>query len=67
MIARFVKRQIERQTGQRWAIEVAGVLLLALAASMWITPLGIAVVGAYLVVLSSADDDGNAGSGGPQP
>ena len=37
----------------RWVAEVGGVLLLAGAAALWWLPLGVAVLGIYLVVTAN--------------
>jgi len=36
-------------------LEIAGVALVALAAAMWIAPLGLAVGGLYLIWLAASD------------
>ena len=46
----------------RWLAEIAGVAAIAIAAALWWLPLGIAIVGVYLVVIGNIESggDGNA-------
>lgn len=37
----------------RWAFEILGVLTVAIAASLWWLPLGIGVVGVYLLTVAN--------------
>ena len=39
-----------------WACEIAGVALIAVAAGMWIMPLGIAIGGVYLILVGSSSE-----------
>ena len=38
----------------RWCAEIAGVLALAVAASLWWLPAGVAIVGFYLIVVANS-------------
>jgi len=42
----------------RWLAEIGGVAALAVAASLWWVPAGIAVVGVYLLVAANVDSGG---------
>jgi len=56
MIGRFVRRQLERQSRIRWIAEISGVLLVAAAAALWIIPLGLAVIGVYLIIAANIEE-----------
>lgn len=60
MIGRFVKQQLERQSRVRWAMEIVGVGCVAVAAAMWIVPLGIVVIGSYLIIAANMEGDSDA-------
>jgi len=38
----------------RWLAEIAGVAAIAIAASLWWLPLGIAIAGVYVVILANS-------------
>lgn len=47
----------------RWLVEIAGVLVVAFAAALWWLPLGIAVVGVYLIVVANSGSAGRGANG----
>lgn len=53
IIRRLVARRV---TLFKWAAEIAGVAAVAVAAGMWIMPLGIAIVGVYLLIVSAGGE-----------
>lgn len=42
----------------RWCAEVIGVATIAIAASLWWLPIGIAVVGVYLIIIANLESGG---------
>ena len=44
----------------RWFAEIAGVVTVAIAASLWWLPLGIGVIGVYLLVIGNTGGDNDA-------
>ena len=38
----------------RWFAEIVGIAAIALAASLWWLPLGIAVAGVYVIILANS-------------
>lgn len=48
---------VRRRNAGWWALEIAGVALLAAAAYMWIAPLGLVAVGVYLIITANTGGD----------
>ncbi len=49
----WVRRLLGQQSALEWIAEIAGVGAIAVAASMWLLPLGIVIAGIYLIWLAN--------------